>query len=698
MNGEQASTVRPASTLVGDDAGPGRVLLLCLLLAGGYALGALAAFHATDVVSDGVKLFAPAGMTVAALVCTTPRRWPLLIGIVAATEIAIDIAHGYPMSLNAGFALANVSHPLVTASVLRRWGPAEPFATPAALLRFLAVLAATGPVATALIGAGTLGLAFGEEAFRRNIVHWYLGDAWGAVLVGTALLAVLSAPPLGPRWASGARPDPAGPLERNLWLVAVALATAGAYFTGLVVLQWTVLPLVLAVALRAGLRRTGLAVLTTTAIAELAVSTGHGLAGRLGRAEALDALQGYLGVTLVCGLLLAVEAMRRSRLQVALGLAEQERLEADLLRSRRFEAIGQRAAGLAHDFNNLLGVVRNYAEHIGRDPAATPRIRDDVGQISEAAARGGDLVQRLLAMVRDQSIEPAELDLAAMAADLVELVRVPFAPHTVEVVADGEVIVFGDRLELDRLLLNLLCNARDALAVSGRITVRVGRGAADGPQQLPAAVLEVCDDGAGMAPQVAARAFEPSFSTKAGATGRGWGLPSVRSIVEQHGGTVALSSRSGSGTTVTVRLPLVAGSSFDGDGSTAAVPAKPHDAALVLVVDDEIDDRRRAARLLHRLGYATVSLPDADAALDALRHGPRPDLVLSDVMMAGTDGLAFAHRMSTAAPDLPVVLMSAGADADRDELPWPLLRKPLDAADLADVLDAALAADAAPPR
>ncbi|MEZ5232564.1 MAG: MASE1 domain-containing protein [Acidimicrobiales bacterium] len=210
MNGEQASTVRPASTLVGDDAGPGRVLLLCLLLAGGYALGALAAFHATDVVSDGVKLFAPAGMTVAALVCTTPRRWPLLLGIVAATEIAIDIANGYPMSLNVGFALANVSHPLVTASVLRRWGPAEPFATPAALLRFLAVLAATGPVATALIGAGTLGLAFGEEAFRRNIVHWYLGDAW-AVLVGTALLAVLSAPPLGPRCRRAApvpiRPD-----------------------------------------------------------------------------------------------------------------------------------------------------------------------------------------------------------------------------------------------------------------------------------------------------------------------------------------------------------------------------------------------------------------------------------------------------------------------------------------------------------
>lgn len=705
---------------------------LCLLLCAGYLLGAWGALHATDVVVDGVKLFAPAGMTLAVLVSTHRRDWPLLLGLVMACELALDTVEGFPWTMAVGFAVANALHPLLSASILRRWGPADPFATPCALLRHLLVAASAGPAVGALVGMSTVALHVGGEDFLQDTARWYLGDAWGATLVGTALLAVAA-----PRPPAGHRADPARAGERAALLVAVGTVTAGAYFTGSLALRWMMLPLIVLVALRSGLRNTGVAMLLVTAVAEVAVSTGYGLSDGLTRAAALDALQGYLAVTLLCAVLLNVETTRRHRLQRALVSAELERMEANLVRSRHFEVIGQRAGGLAHDFNNLLGVVRNYAEHLLRDDGLAAHARGDVAQIAEAANRGGDLVHRLLSIARTDGLDAVALDLGSAATELVELLRVPMAGCRLEVHREGPVRVLADRVELDRLLLNLLYNARDALAGTGRITVTVrtepGSPAAPAPRALAGAarhaVLEVADDGVGMAPEVAAQAFDPLFSTKADGRSTGLGLSTVRAIVERHGGGVSLASRSGTGTTVIVRLPLVGDGPFEvdlgGDGApadTAAVltDTSPTDrvtgdtiggdagtvvrrggAEVVLVVEADAEDRRAAAGLLHRLGYATVCLADAATALDALARRTAPDIVLCSVAhheRAGgcLDGIELAAEIGRRHPQLPVVLMSRGElaeHAQRDEASWPVLAKPFDPTELAEVLRALLGSD-----
>lgn len=172
--------------------------------------------HATDVVVDGVKLFAPAGMTLAVLVSTHRRDWPLLLGLVMACELALDTVEGFPWTMAVGFAVADALHPLLSASILRRWGPASPFATPCTLLRHLLVAArAQGPAVGALVGMSTVALHVGGEDFLQDTARWYLGDAWGATLVGTAL--AVAAP--RPRPATGpTRPAPGnGPPCSSPW-------------------------------------------------------------------------------------------------------------------------------------------------------------------------------------------------------------------------------------------------------------------------------------------------------------------------------------------------------------------------------------------------------------------------------------------------------------------------------------------------
>jgi signal transduction histidine kinase len=228
--------------------------------------------------------------------------------------------------------------------------------------------------------------------------------------------------------------------------------------------------------------------------------------------------------------------------------------------AQRMESLGRLAGGIAHDFNNLLGVILNYASVIAKRAANDTRITEDAQRIQEAADHGTDLVRQLLLFSRQESPVARRFDVRPVVDEMVELVVRPFAPRIELVVHhdDDDCAVAADRGQLGQVLLNLLLNARDAIEGAGHIDVTTAkRFGGVGEFTAPAVVIEVTDDGRGMADEVLDRAFEPFFTTKV--DGSGLGLSAAYGSITAAGGQIMIDSAPGAGTTVRVILPLDAG-------------------------------------------------------------------------------------------------------------------------------------------
>jgi two-component system cell cycle sensor histidine kinase/response regulator CckA len=260
---------------------------------------------------------------------------------------------------------------------------------------------------------------------------------------------------------------------------------------------------------------------------------------------------------------------------------------------------------------------------------------------------------------------------------------------------------------LDQVLLNLAVNARDAMPEGGRLMIATGHavvlrpggeGGGEGRAALPPgryAVLEVADTGQGMPPEIAARIFEPFFSTK-GQAGTGLGLATVQGIVAQSGGHIAVESAPGQGTRFRIHLLRHEGEAPAPIASVRVPPRRPM-AAPLLLVEDEAPLRRLAERVLARAGHAVLAAESAEAALDLLAEGPAPAALVSDVSMPGMDGLALARELRRRWPGLPVVLLSGyaagtiGRDLESEGIRF--LAKPYAPADLSGVVERALGAE-----
>ncbi|HSR64833.1 MAG TPA: ATP-binding protein, partial [Xanthomonadaceae bacterium] len=353
---------------------------------------------------------------------------------------------------------------------------------------------------------------------------------------------------------------------------------------------------------------------------------------------------------------------RRQQAQ-ALEVAHQSMMQA-----HRMEAIGQLTYGVAHDFNNLLTVIGNSLDLIAAEVDDPRRRRRLVAGAQRAAERGALLTRQLLAFARKQPLRPECHDLNALLAAGESVLRRAVG-EAVEMefnLAPGLAPVDVDAGEFEAALLNLVVNARDALPPEGgRIQVRTRErcmpaGFDAGGREGRYVCVSVEDNGAGMSPEVRARAMEPFFTTKEVGKGSGLGLSHVYGFATQSGGYVTIDSSVGRGTTIDLHLP-VREEAAPAQDSPEAAPAR------ILVVEDDADVQMVTIEALRYLGYSVLTADEGRAALEILRRDPGIDLLFTDVVMPkGMSGLDLLAEARSLRPGLKVLLASGYA---RGQLP-----------------------------
>jgi two-component system cell cycle sensor histidine kinase/response regulator CckA len=391
---------------------------------------------------------------------------------------------------------------------------------------------------------------------------------------------------------------------------------------------------------------------------------------------------------------------------VASDVTARRGLEAQLLRAQKLEAMGTLAGGVAHDFNNILTVILANGAML-RDGDADP---EAAAEIVAAAERASGLTRQLLLFSRRQSLEPRDLDLGAVVAELTKMLRRLVGEDvTLTCVRGGDLpAIRADAGMLEQVVMNLVVNARDAMPRGGPITITTApltlddtaAAARGGAARAGAWVtLVVADGGTGISADALPHIFEPFFTTKAVGQGTGLGLSTVYGIVAQHGGWIDVTTGP-TGTTFTIALPPAAPAVRPGPSAPSSVDDLPRGTEQVLLVEDEEPVRRAVTGILRACGYqihAAASGAEALEAWPALRA--QIDLVITDVIMpGGMTGVELAARLTADRPDLALVFTSGyRAAGATDELPAgaTFVPKPFDRARLATAVRRALDARAA---
>lgn len=369
--------------------------------------------------------------------------------------------------------------------------------------------------------------------------------------------------------------------------------------------------------------------------------------------------------------------------------AEEElaRAKEALFQSQKLEAIGKLTGGISHDFNNLLNVIINGIQilRMGVDRAAQIKTIDTM---ERAAQRGSTLTQQLLAFARQQPLQPERLDINRVLYTFEAVLR-RAVPNSITLqlqLAPSLPKVMIDEAQLEAAVLNLVVNARDAIEDSGAIEVitELDNGDSSNGSREPRVLIRVKDNGAGMSEEVLKRAVEPFFTTKPVGKGSGLGLSQVFGLAGQSGGELSISSNVGQGTCITLSLP-----------ASDVRDAAHRTIGKVLVVDDQPEVLEMTAQLFDSLGYEVSSANSGEDALRVLQCDPSIDILFSDVVMPGMNGLELATNARTQFPRLKVILASGFMTPNLREQQHcaglgqlPLLVKPFSLADVVRQLKA----------
>lgn len=351
-------------------------------------------------------------------------------------------------------------------------------------------------------------------------------------------------------------------------------------------------------------------------------------------------------------------------------VTEKRELQAQLLQAQRLEGIGLLASGIAHDLNNVLAPVLMGCDFL-RTQVTTEDASEFIGLVEASAQRGAGLVRQILSFGRGLTGASATLDPRHIVEEVAHMAEATF-PKRIAIVADAPVGLWhvgADPTQLHQVVLNLCINARDAIVETGEIRLSARNleqpdslGTIRGELSAGSYVhLAVTDSGSGMPATIAARIFDPFFSTKAPGKGTGLGLSTVAMIVDGLGGTIDLETAEGEGTTFSVYLPAL-------PTATAEEVAPPNETRRdgagrrVLIADDEVAVAMIMREMFESAGYRAQTAASGLEAL-ALATTFQPDLVLLDLIMPGADSRDIFASLRESFPELPIVAMS-GLSAD----------------------------------
>jgi signal transduction histidine kinase/CheY-like chemotaxis protein len=376
-------------------------------------------------------------------------------------------------------------------------------------------------------------------------------------------------------------------------------------------------------------------------------------------------------------------------------ITEKKLLKERLDQAQHMESIGKLTGHVAHDFNNLLTIILGNA-----DLLATLIPNDDhkriATNIKTAALRGSELTKRLLAYARKQTLAPRPVDINLLVEGMHELlirtlgVNIRIGVFTQPNLPNALV----DEHQLEGALLNLCLNARDAMPYGGSLTITTrARYFSEHDAQKFSDFkagdyiqIAVTDTGSGIAPDIIKQVFEPFFTTKELGKGTGLGLSSVFGFAKQSNGHVQLQSAVGSGTTVELYLPVC--SATDSVEESQAEETQGGSETILLVDDDELVRNAAQMMLTTSLGYQVIAVSNGETALSVLRGNTRIELLFTDIMMPGLNGLDLAKQALLLRPSLKILLTSGFANttlqpSDGAGVEFPLLPKPYSVHDLA---------------
>ncbi len=616
----------------------------------------------------------PPGIALAALL-TFPRdhRRLVVLGYVGIDTVS-NLLQGFATPPATAYLVVSLGEVLLAEAILRRYLDEATLKLTRVREVFLLFGASAAAAAVASLPAAAIANHYNGQPFLAAATVWWAGDMLAYMLVTPLVLLLIHQP--------ASKVPHRG---RSQWLAEVLVIAMLVLFvsvygylertiTGPITGRAYMLMVpVLWATLRFGQIGALLTILESSAVGVvlLASATGGTIPGPT-LVESLVVLQVFLIVMVMTSLVLATAlreqhdtALSNARMVEALQASEQR-----LRQSQKMEAIGQLAGGVAHDFNNVLAAILMQLGEL-RLVREMPRAgRELVVDVENSVQRAARLTRQLLVFSRQQAMQTQVLDLNTLVRSHVRLLRhvVPSTHEFTVACHPGVLVVHVDGGMIEQVLLNLVLNARDAQAGGGAIAINTAERTLDHSEaDLPAgryAVLTVRDTGTGIPPEHLPRLFEPFFTTKPPGQGTGLGLATAYGIVQQHQGTVRVTSHVGRGTAMEVWLPssnvpLPPDAVVDVDG-TGATDAGGGDATTVLVVEDEDTVRRLLQRVLEREGYVVRTAASGREALDWWpTWGGSVDLVITDLVMPGNvSGTALARELRQARPGLPIVFTS----------------------------------------
>ena len=334
--------------------------------------------------------------------------------------------------------------------------------------------------------------------------------------------------------------------------------------------------------------------------------------------------------------------------------------------AEKMEAVGQLTGGIAHDFNNILTVITGTIEILADAVKGEPQLAAITRMIDEAASRGADLTQHLLAFARKQPLEPKSTDVNTLIIDTAKLLQRTLGEHVeIESVFEDETCpAIVDPNQLATAILNLALNARDAMPDGGKLIIETGFVVLDDqyartqPDVRPGryAMIAVSDTGTGIPAAVRDKVFDPFFTSKGPGKGTGLGLSMVYGFVKQSAGHIMVYSEEGHGTTIKMYLPPAMGALPAAEPAPPATVEGGHE--TILVVEDDTLVRNYVLTQLHSLGYVTLDAANATEAMVLAHTDHRFDLLFTDVIMPGMNGRQLADEMVKVRPGLRVLFTS----------------------------------------